>query len=512
MARTVIIGQDQQIVTVVLHILSYFIRCSEVFEQPQEQSPSHLTGYFDSLESELKANELEGENDRQTKPRCETIVEKAEDVVMEPKQSSQEEILNKYSALISQSPTSYLQVPSENLPTISNNVVESVEDSDCPEKNTEISENSEAKLPADNFDSCGEDSGVCSADFDSSMEVSKNDTNSENCVGNSGNFLKKTKKYLQDSDNCVNDSINCGGKSGQISEYCLHNGETPVQDCGKLSKDFENCLENCRDFTNDFKRTAEEKVSTNSFLKCSDEKLCEQCESLRLTNYLSDDVSEEVNEYLCHCNRVLSGNCKEHKLWTSFLRTSCSNRNARSLDRRFLSANYFDETLNTKSKAIRRCGSEKGPECHRGSKVCVQNDGKILSLDRQNVLNMFTTSYPLCPVCKGHLNFAQHDFQTLISQSNGCLCQDCEKIKSCGCRVIETDLGENGRCSSSMTVNSEGYSSGISVQSFGAECSSLSSLSTDSGLNEQCLQCDESLIGNCGTEDQALMLELPEDR
>ncbi|XP_028406001.1 folliculin-interacting protein 2-like [Dendronephthya gigantea] len=507
MARTVILGQDQQIVTVVLHILSYFIRCSEVFEQPLEQSPSHLTGYLDSLECQSRANELEREDETQVRPKCDTIVENSEEVITEPKRSSQEEILNKYSALISQSSTSYLQVPSEKLPMNSNNGIGCSEVSDCPEENVEISENSQTKLPTEIVDSCGEDSGICSTDFDSSMEVPKNDTNSGNCVRISRNFSNGD---LKDSDNCFNDSINCRTKSEQSSKNLLCNGEIPVQDCRNLSGDLKKCLENCRDCTDDSRRTNEEKGSVNS-LTCSDERLCEECENVDLRSELSGDISQEINEHLCHCNGVCRGNTKEHKMWTSFLRTSCCNRNARSLDRRCLSAKSFDETLNTKSREARRYSSEK--ESHtKGSKVCVQKDGKILSLDRQNVLNMFISSYPLCPLCKGQLNFAEHDFKTLTSQSNGCLCQDCEKIKSCRCRVVETDFGENGRCSSSTTLNSEGYSSGISVQSFGAERGSLSSLSTDSGLNEHCLQSDESFTGNFGIEDQACMLELPEAR
>lgn len=543
MARTVIIGKDQQIVTIVLHILSYFIRCSEVFEQPLEQSPKNLNSYLKSLETQLEADEI----DTQVKSRCDTISENSEDLSTGSVRSNKESKLDKYSQVLLQNSKSYLrdaEMASENLVANSTDDFEKCEvEEDCPEKNLENSNCSETKLTVENFDSCGEDSGICSIDFDSSVEIPRNDVkncvncgfqeckkesknsveNSENCSHNSENCSQNSticttdsENCSQDFNNCVNDSIN----STPDSENCVQNStssgrylETSIQDGKYISKKCQKCFENCQNCTGNSREKIQQKSRSNSSHEHTEDKLCEECDNLTIPvpHRTSCDVILEINTELCNCNGVFNGHSKEHKLWKSFLRTSCCHKDSGSLARRCLSANYVDENVNSRTQLTRRYSSEKGSDYDNGSKLCVQNDGQILSLDRQSILDMFLTSYPLCPVCKGQLNFVDQDFvkdpKILGSPSSSCLCQDCEKVKSCACQVVETDLDKNERCASSITVNSDDYSSGISLQSSEAERCSLSSLSVDSGLNEQCLLSSENLVDN---EDQAFMLELPE--
>ncbi|CAB4009037.1 folliculin-interacting 1 isoform X3, partial [Paramuricea clavata] len=545
MARTVIIGQDQQIVTIILHILSYFIRCSEVFEQPLEQSPKNLNSYLKSLETQLEADEI----DTQVKSRCDTISENSDDLSTGSVRSNKESKFGKNSQVLSQNSKSYLrdaEMASENLVANSTDDFEKCEVvSHCPEINLENSNCSETKLTVENVDSCGEDSGICSIDLDSSVEIPKNDVkncvncgfqecekepknsveNSENCSQNSENCSQNSticttdaENFLQDSNNCVNDSINStpdSGRCSQNSENCVQNStssgrdlETSIKDGKYISKKCEKCFENCQNCTENSREKIQQKSRSNS-----KDKLCEECDNLTIPvpNRTSCGVILERNTELCNCNGVFNGHSKEHKLWKSFLRTSCCHKDSRNLTRRCLSANSVDENVNSRTKLTRRYSSEKGSDYDSGSKLCVQNDGKILSLDRQSILDMFLTSYPLCPVCKGQLNFVDQDFvkdpKILRSPSSGCLCQDCEKVKSCACQVVDTDLDKNERCASSITVNSDDYSSGISLQSSEAERCSLSSLSVDSDLNEQCLLSSENLVDN---EDQAFTLELPE--
>ena len=518
MARTVIIGEDQHIVTIILHILSYFIRCSEVFEQPVEQSPKNLASYLESLETQLEPHDLGKDVNTQVKSKCDTISEKSEECSTgEPVRSTKEYKLTKCSEILSQNSKSYMRdavIVSENLETDCNNGLEN------SEKNSELSKNSQTmSTAAENVDSCGEDSGICSIDFDSSVEILRNDA--KNCLNGfeecsegrniSENWSQNCENFSRNSTICKKDSENCSQDSENLPENCVKNSTrserdvTGSNDDKCISKKCEKCIKNCKNCIENSRDKIRQKSDSSNY---TEDKLCEGCD--KIAHRTSSSVILEVNTELCNCNGVFSGNSKEHKLWKSFLKSSCCNRNSRSLNRQCLSTNSDDST----TKPPRRCSSEKSSDFYKGSKLCVQNDGEILSLDRQSILDMFLSSYPLCPVCKGQLNFMDQDFakdsKILGSETSVCLCQDCDKVKSCSCQVVETDLGENRRCASSMTVNSDSYSSGISLQSFEGERYSLSSLSVDSGLNEHCLQSSENLVGECTSEDQACTLELPE--
>jgi hypothetical protein len=476
MARTVILGEDQQIVTVILHLLSYFIRCSEVFEQPVEQSPKNLTSYLKSLETELETCDLGKEVNLKINSKCDTINENSEEL--------------------------HAELEFENR-----------EISRCSEKISEYSKNFQALSITENVDSCGEDSGICSAEFDSSAEIPRNDSKnyingfSECSHGsqNSENSSRSSTMCTKDSENVPQDVNICSKDSGNLiadSKRCPQDFDNLVQkdliisDDKSISKKCEKCVEDCQNCI----ENSGDKIQQKPQSSCTEDKICGEC------NKILDKTSADIiNTELCNCNGVFSGNSKEHKLWKSFLKSSCCIRNSRSLDRRCLSTSSMDST----TKPVRRCSSEKGSEISKNSKLCVQNNGEILSLDRQSIVDMFLSSYPLCPVCKGQLNFVDQDFaRDSKNLESVCLCQDCDKVKSCSCQVIETGLGENERCASSVTVNSDDYSSGIS--SFEGERYSLSSLSVDSGLNEQCLQSSENLVGECDVESEAFPLDLPE--
>ena len=507
MARTVIIGQDQHLVTIILHILSYFIRCSEVFDQPLEQSPKNIASYLDSLEADLEEGDL-----TESTLTWETISEKSEEILEESTRCTKN---------LSQNSKSYLRdakMATDDLMEITNEeldnyeILDHSEVPDCSEKNVENSRNAQTNCLPENFDSCGEDSGICSTDFESSVEVSIN--NSKNCC----NCLQE---YPQGKANCTENYENCA----RNVQTCLRNStvsKTESEDCTHVShncsNDSKNCLKDSGKFPRNSEKSCEKCVEScqsceiqneskaNTVHGCPEDELFERCKNLSIdvSRRSSRDVIFDGNAELCDCNGVFSGNSKEHKLWKSFLRSSCCNKNSRSLDRQCLSTNPSNNT-----KLTRTCSSEKRSDCTNGTKLCVQNDGKILSLDRQSILDMFLNSYPLCPVCKGHLNFFDQDLNVMNLEKSVCLCQDCDKVKWCCCQMVEKNFGENERCPSSVTIVSDDYSSGISVQSE-AEITSLSSLSIDSGLNEHCLQSNENLVDKCTSEDKAYTLEIPE--
>lgn len=532
MARTVIIGQDQQIVTVILHILSYFIRCSEVFEQPLEQSPKHFASYVDSLET-----------------KCETIVENPEECVTESctKESAK---LTKSPELLSHNSKFYVKNPeitSENSKENSGSEFENCGIAYYNNKNLEISRNSQTKCAADNVDSGGEDLGMCSTDFDSSVEVLKHDQKNsgncfeenskrlQNCVENCENCAKNSQNSLQssaiDSEEskltgqcCVSDPANGRedmAKNSKNAENCVEITVTCEEDleictkgCQNISKTSEKSLENCQ--SENSRNEIEKNPGLNSACMSTENEFCERCKNLTDTvpHRTSRFVILDRNSEVCNCNGVFSGNNKEHKLWKSFLRTSCCIKNTGRLPRRCLSANSVDENVNP-TKNRRRYSSEKHSDSVSGSSLCVRKGEKILSLDRQSIANKFLSSFPFCPVCEGQLNFIDQDFakdfNILDRKKPLCLCQDCEKLKPCCCEVVDTGLGDNGRCASSITVNSDD-SSGISVQSFEGDQVSLGSLSIDSGLNEQCLRSQESLFSKCDSDEHAFTLELPQSR
>ena len=525
MARTVIVGQDQQIVTVILHILSYFIRCSEVFEQPLEQSSKHLTSYLESLET-----------------KCDTIVEKPEEC--SPESCTEESVkLTKSSEISSHNSKFYLKIPetsSENLPANSENDLEDCGVAYHNNKNLEISGNSQTKCTIDYLDSGGEDSGICSTDFDSSVEVPKGDIknsgnwlqkdskrlqnctgNWENCVKNSQNSLQNSAIGAMDSEDCelssqccVNDLVNSTNNMEKSSEIYVQASITCEKDLEICVEDHQNILKTCQTYSENSRNEIEQKPELNSVHKSTDDKLCEQCEKL------TDDVPHGTSSYiildrnteLCNCNGLFSRNNQEHKLWKSFLRTSCCIKN--SLPRRCLSTNSFDDNVNS-TKNLRRYSSERKADSVSGSSLCVRKGEKILSLDRQSIASKFLISFPFCPVCEGQLNFVDQDFAKdlnfLDRKKSLCLCKNCNKLKPCCCEVVDTDLGDNVRCVSSITVNSDD-SSGISVQSFEGDQVSLGSLSIDSGLNEHCVRSQESLFSKCDSENHAFMLELPQAR
>ena len=506
-----IIGKDQQIVTVILHLLSYFIRCSEVFEQSVEQSPKNLTSYLNSLETQSEACDLDKEINTQVNSKCDTISEEFPTEFARPTKDFK---LKKCSNVSSQNSKKNLEntrVAFKNAKVVSNIEFENCEISQSSEKISELSKNCQMLTTTETVDSCGEDSGVCSAEFDSSVEIPKNYC--KICINGFLECSKGPQNCENSSQNCENCSQN-SAMCTKISENCsqdvdiyLKDSRTLVTDSKRCPQDSENCVQNSTIFESDvgsgssnhnkcISKKIEKKLESN----CTEDEICE-CDKI-----LEKTSTGVMNTEICSCNGLFSGNSKEHKLWKSFLKSSCCNRNSRSLDRRSFSTDSMDQNS---TKPVRRCSSEKSSELSRSSKLCIQNNGEILSLDRQSILNMFRSSYPLCPICKGQLNFVDQDFaKDSKNLENVCLCQDCDKVKSCSCQVIETGLGENARCASSTTVNSDEYSSGIS--SFEGERCSLSSLSVDSGLNEHCLQSSENLVGECGAEDQAFTLELPE--
>ena len=529
LARTVIIGKDQQLVTIILHLLSYFIRCSEVFEQSVEKSPENLTSYLDTLEAQSETCDLDKEINTQVKSKCDTI---SEEFPTESARPTKDSKLKKCSDTLSQNSKKNLEntwVSFKNPKAVSNNEFKNCEISQSSEKISAFSKNFQMLTTAENVDSCGEDSGVCSAEFDSSIEIPRNcckncingfseyskephnsensSQNCEDCSQNSTMCTMISENCSQDADICLKDSrtlVTDSERCSQDSEKCVQNSTICGSDLGAginhnkcISKKCEKLFENCQNCIENAGNKIEQKLESN----CTEDKICEKCD--KILDKASTDV---MNTELCSCTGVFSANTKEHKLWKSFLKSSCCNSNSRSLDRHSFSTDFMDKNC---TKPVRRCSSEKGSELFTRSKLCVQNNGEILSLDRQSILNMFLSSYPLCPVCKGQLNFVDQDFaKDSKNLESVYLCQECDKVKSCSCRVLEADSGENARCASSITVNSDEYSSGFS--SFEGERCSLSSLSVDSGLNEHCLQSSENLVGECGAEDEAFTLELLE--
>lgn len=263
--------------------------------------------------------------------------------------------------------------------------------------------------------------------------------------------------------------------------------------------------------------------------------LCELCNKLAVTvkeQPLEDCFLDKTFE-ACSCGGVFTGNSKENKMWRSFLRTSCcdlSCRNSRkeskwsthgsdglNLDRSCLTeSNVPGERL--KNNLKRKNSFEKKterPSDYQNGTFCIQNDGKTISLDRQSIVNMFLSSFPLCPICQGRLCFFHEDAvcckkETVRNSVETGFCDECDKLKACCCQMLNIENTTSGSCDSSTTVISDDYSSGISVHSCEGERDSLSCVSIDSGLNVQCSQSTENVNEKCLTVDQPQVLELPE--
>lgn len=539
MARTVIVGQDQEIVMVVLHILSYFIRCSEVFERPPEQAPKSLNSRLESLETRLEPIDFDKETNPALKVKFETISEKSVELSTESLKSNKS---NRSAKILSQNAKSGLRdadlVASKNLTRNCNNgfATKRSRENSTP--------NSQAKITVEKFDSCGEDSGICSTDFESSVEILQNEP--KNCFDNCDECASKGAKNFY--ENVLQTSENYSQKFTLCSDNSTHDSNFSTEDFSRLeisSKNPENCLDadiltsnsenylkgfyinsqgfptetskNCKEIA---AKVLQEHLDSGCKIENS-ETCCENCQDEIIENSKSptdtsfeDKICEEIDTHSrptspddifpaeserCHCNGVPGGNSKEQKLWISFLKTCFCDKNSRSLDGRCLSSNALNDS---RLKLLRRCSSEKVSSAKGGSKMFVQNDGKIVSLDRQRIYDMFLKTYPLCPLCKGRLSFVENDFtvETSTSPSPDCLCE-----------VVEGNFGANGRSYSSITMNSD--SSGISLQSFEGEHGSLSSLSVDSGLNIHCLQSSENMMeGYRNDENEAFTLELPESQ
>lgn len=255
-----------------------------------------------------------------------------------------------------------------------------------------------------------------------------------------------------------------------------------------------------------------------------EETLCKQCNKLSVTvkdEAVQDSLLERSFE-ACNCGGgMFPGNTKENRLWKSFLRTSCCNEacqntnkdlkrsceessNCQTLDGSCLSRNTFPRRtpvngLDSMAK-LRRHSSENKHKGINDAVLCIEKDGKTFSLDQRSILNMFMSSYPLCPICQGQVGDTwPKNVTTLNSSETAWLCELCDKLKNCSCQMLNSECNTDKICGSSTTICS-GYSSGISLQSLEVEEESLRSVSIDSGLNEE-----KDQIG-----DEAYILELPE--
>lgn len=257
----------------------------------------------------------------------------------------------------------------------------------------------------------------------------------------------------------------------------------------------------------------------------------ENCDNLfekTLCNKLSVTVEDqtvqdslfETSFEACNCDEMFPGNTKENRLWKSFLRTSCCDKacqntnkdlkrpcedssNCRTIGGSCLSRNTIPKRtpvngLDSMAK-LRRHSSENKHKSTNNAVLCVQRDGKTFSFDEQSILNMFMSSFPLCPICQGQIGDVSPKNGTILNDTETGLCALCDKLKNCSCQMLNSEYNTDSICGSSTTVCSD-YSSGISLQSLEVEVESLRSLSVDSGLNE-----DKDQI--C---DGAYLLELPE--
>lgn len=212
MTRTVIIGEDHDVVTIILHVLSYFIRCSEVFEKPLEQSPCGLSPYLESSEKASSSKDIE----KDIPAKCAEIIEKSQEPIMERSLSSKEREGNQrnFTEPLSQNSKSFWRDAKLACPKkyFGENV------SDCGKPSTNNSN-------ADYIDSCGEDSGICSTDLESSVELVKAEVRQGNVAGQRHSDLENcdANTNVQKSEN-FNDKANPGISEKSEKENSHSNG------------------------------------------------------------------------------------------------------------------------------------------------------------------------------------------------------------------------------------------------------------------------------------------------
>ncbi|XP_046860467.1 folliculin-interacting protein 2-like isoform X2 [Xenia sp. Carnegie-2017] len=544
MTRTVIIGEDHDVVTIILHVLSYFIRCSEVFEKPLEQSPCGLSPYLESSEKASSSKDIE----KDIPAKCAEINEKSQEPIMERSLSSKEREGNQRNCTepLSQNSKSFWR--DAKLACHKKCFGENVSDCGKPSTNN---------CNADYIDSCGEDSGICSTDLESSVELVKTEVRQgnvagqrhsdlENCDANtnaqkSENFndeanpgiseksekenshsnginiskvLKDEKDFLPNMKNSVSNFVNRNSSSFDLEM-------SHVVDC----ESWEKCLKNCHDcLKHKATEENEEDLTLTVSHNHSDEKLRKDTVNESNCQSSIDNITCETNANICACNDVMHWDNKEHdvmhrdnkehELWNNFLKTSFYNKNTRSLNGRYFSRKMSEEDIGSGCNLYRACSSKKTSDYVRASrKLYVDNDGTIVSMDQQKITDLFFNTYPFCPLCNGQLNSLHFIKETKVLADNtkACLCKNCGKIKSCSCKVIDNVLSKNERCASTTTINSDGYFSG-SIHSYEVEKGSMSSVSIDSGLNEQCSHTMDNVNEECLNEPDAFMLSLPDTR